>query len=426
MKLIDIIETFISGDWGNESFTDEATVKVHCLRSADIVPIYQFDYENIPYRYVSQRSYELRELHEGDIVIEKSGGTDICSTGRPIYVSKELLEKNTPLMCSNFCGAFRVKEGWSPLYIYYYIKLVHKNGIFFNFEGKTSGIHNLDIESAFKAIEIPEIPYSEQIRIASTIDDLDHKIYLNRLMNATLEKIAQQLYNYWFVQFDFPNAQGKPFKSSGGKMFYNNVVKREIPEGWEVKQLSDIAEVCNGATPSTSDESNYGGDIVWITPKDLSDQKSKFTFRGERTISEKGYSSCSTRLLPKGSILMSSRAPIGLLSIASCEMCTNQGFKSIIPKEEDDNLYLYFYLKTNMKQIEQLGSGTTFKEVSRESMNKYQVLYVNDRTVYAKWVELIKPIFAKQETLIKDSLNITSLRDYLLPLLLNEQVNVKE
>ena len=233
MKLIDIIETFISGDWGYETYTDEECVRVHCLRSADIVPIYQFDFENIPYRYVSQRSYELRELQEGDIVIEKSGGTDNCSTGRPIYVSKELLENNKPLLCSNFCGAFRVKQGWSSRYIYYFIKLVHKSNIFFNFEGKTSGIHNLDIESAFKAIEIPNISYSEQVSIATTIENLESKISLNCKLNAVLENMAKQLYEYWFVQFDFPNSEGKPYKSSGGKMVFNDSLKMSIPEGWD-------------------------------------------------------------------------------------------------------------------------------------------------------------------------------------------------
>lgn len=83
--------------------------------------------------------------------------------------------------------------------------------------------------------------------------------------------MAKQLYDYWFVQFDFPDANGKPYKSSGGKMVWNEKLKREIPVGWEVKNLGSVAEIVNGATPSTADEENYGGDIVWITPKDLSD-----------------------------------------------------------------------------------------------------------------------------------------------------------
>ena len=124
--------------------------------------------------------------------------------------------------------------------------------------------------------------------------------------------MAKQLYDYWFVQFDFPDENGRPYKSSGGEMVWNEKLKRKIPASWENKNIEDIADVYNGATPSTINEQNYGGDIVWITPKDLSDQKQKFVYQGERNISQAGYNSCSTHLLPPNTILMSSRAPICL------------------------------------------------------------------------------------------------------------------
>ena len=142
-------------------------------------------------------------------------------------------------------------------------------------------------------------------------------------INRNLEHVARQLYDYWFVQFDFPNREGKPYKSSGSEMPYDKTIKLHIPYGWQVVKLSSIADVFNGATPSTADDENYGNDYVWVTPKDLSDQKAKFTYRTARNISMKGYNSCSTHLLPQNTILMSSRAPIGLLSIAGCELCTN-------------------------------------------------------------------------------------------------------
>lgn len=110
--------------------------------------------------------------------------------------------------------------------------------------------------------------------------------------------MAKQLYDYWFVQFDFPDENGRPYKSSGGEMVWNEKLKRKIPASWENKNIEDIADVYNGATPSTIKEQNYGGDIVWITPKDLSDQKQKFVYQGERNISQAGYNSCSTHLLP--------------------------------------------------------------------------------------------------------------------------------
>ena len=182
----------------------------------------------------------------------------------------------------------------------------------------------------------------EQHTIGKVLADIDRKIELNKRINDNLEAMAKQLYDYWFVQFDFPNEEGKPYKSCGGAMVYNERLKREVPIGWEVENLIDFAEIKNGATPSTADEANYGGDIVWITPKDLSDQQSKFVYQGERNITEQGFDSCSTSILPTNSVLMSSRAPIGLVSIAKHEVCTNQGFKSFIPKSISDSIYLYY------------------------------------------------------------------------------------
>ncbi len=143
---------------------------------------------------------------------------------------------------------------------------------------------------------------------------------------------------------------------------------------WKKCSLSDLGTIVGGATPSTKNLSNYeGGLIPWITPKDLSNFKGRFIKCGERNITEKGLKSCSTQLMPKHSVLFSSRAPIGYIAIADNELCTNQGFKSIVPNEETDYLFLYYLLKYNKKLIEHMGSGTTFKEVSGETMRNVQV-----------------------------------------------------
>ena len=235
--------------------------------------------------------------------------------------------------------------------------------------------------------------------------------------------MAKQLYDYWFVQFDFPNEEGKPYKSSGGAMKWSDKLKRDIPVSWESKTIDNIADVYNGATPSTIDDLNYGGDIVWITPKDLSNQKQKFVYQGERNISQAGYDSCSTHLLPPNTILMSSRAPIGLLSIAKTELCTNQGFKSFVPKKGSITTYLYYYLQFHLKQIEQLGTGTTFKEVSREDVQKFSILKPCD-TVLKLWEERVSALNDRQLEIQKENEILTKLRDELLPLLMNGQVSV--
>ena len=263
----------------------------------------------------------------------------------------------------------------------------------------------------------------EQRRIGEIFSSLDKKISINRAINQNLEALAKQLYDYWFVQFDFPNEEGKPYKSSGGAMAWNEKLKRDIPASWKTVVVDDVAEVFNGATPSTGDEQNYGGDIVWITPKDLSDQKQKFVYQGERNISQAGYDSCSTHLLPVNTVLMSSRAPIGLLAIAKKELCTNQGFKSFVPKEDRIATYLYYYLQFHIKQIEQLGTGTTFKEVSREDVLKFPILKPKD-TILDLWEKRVSALNDRQLELQKENENLSKQRDELLPLLMNGQVSL--
>ena len=413
----------MSGDWGEETCSNETPCAVTCIRGADIIPISENDFSTLPIRYISQQSYSKKCLQVGDIIIEKSGGSPTQSTGRVSFVSQELLNNAGAVVCSNFCTAFRVKKGWNPLYIYYYLQFIYNLGAFFNFEGKTSGLKNLQLDAAFAAIPIENISESIQNNIVAILQGLEKKITINRQINQNLEAMAKQLYDYWFVQFDFPNEEGKPYKSSGGEMVWNEKLKRDIPASWKTKAIEDIADVYNGATPSTVNEQNYGGDIVWITPKDLSDQKQKFVYQGERNISQAGYNSCSTHLLPPNTILMSSRAPIGLLSIAKTELCTNQGFKSFVPQAENISTYLYYYLNIHIKQIEQLGTGTTFKEVSREDVLKFPILKPSD-AILDLWEERVSALNNKQFEIQKENEYLTKQRDELLPLLMNGQVSV--
>ena len=423
MKIKDIIDQFIAGDWGEETCSNDTPCAVTCVRGADIIPISEYNFSTIPIRYISRQSYSKKCLQVGDIIIEKSGGSPTQSTGRVSFVSQELLDSVGPVVCSNFCTAFRVKKGWNPLYVYYYFQFIYNLGLFFNFEGKTSGLKNLQLDAAFAAIPIDDVRESSQNKIVAVLQGLEKKITINRRINQNLEAMAKQLYDYWFVQFDFPNEDGKPYKSSGGEMVWNEKLKRDIPALWETKVVEDIADVYNGATPSTVNEQNYGGDIVWITPKDLSDQKQKFVYQGERNISQAGYNSCSTHLLPPNTILMSSRAPIGLLSIAKTELCTNQGFKSFVPKAENISTYLYYYLNIHIKQIEQLGTGTTFKEVSREDVLKFPILKPSD-TILDLWEERVSALNNKQFEIQKENEYLTKQRDGLLPLLMNGQISV--
>lgn len=342
------------------------------------------------------------------IIVGRSG-----SVGKVRYYSIPTWPHNTALFVKDF-------KGNDPLYLYYFLKNLHLDE---KFSKSSSVVPSLDRNIVHSLHVQFQEDINEQKNIAKILSAFDIKIALNRQINDNLEAMARQLYDYWFVQFDFSDENGRPYKSSGGKMVWNEKLKQNIPMGWIVEDISKIADVYNGATPSTKEEQNYGGNIVWITPKDLSDQKSKFVYYGERNITQKGYDSCSTHMLPIGTVLMSSRAPIGLLSIAKSELCTNQGFKSFVSKKETLGSYLYYYILLHIKQIEQLGTGTTFKEISRDDVMTYPIL-VPKEELLNKWAEFVFPIDNRQFEIQQENNKLTKQRDELLPLLMNGQATV--
>ena len=167
---------------------------------------------------------------------------------------------------------------------------------------------------------------------------------------------------------------------------------------WIECKISDIGTVVGGATPSTKKSENYDdGKIAWITPKDLSSFSGRYIRHGERNITEMGLKSCSTQLLPKDTVLFSSRAPIGYVAIAANEVCTNQGFKSVIPNENTDPLFLFYLLKYNKDKIGGMGSGTTFKEVSGNTMKNIVVNVPSDKVVQEKIATILGTIDDKIE-----------------------------
>ena len=183
-------------------------------------------------------------------------------------------------------------------------------------------------------INLPSLP--TQQKIANILSSLDDKIEVNRRINEQLEELAGALFKSWFVDFE-PFKDGEFVDSELGM----------IPKGWKVGILSDIGEVVGGATPSKSKSEYYTDNgISWITPKDLSINKDKFISKGEIDITELGYSKCSAKMMPRGSVLFSSRAPIGYIAIAKNELCTNQGFKSVVPQLAG-TAFIYYYLKNN-------------------------------------------------------------------------------
>ncbi|WP_282749542.1 restriction endonuclease subunit S [Hoylesella nanceiensis] len=384
----------------------------YVIKIKDIMPPYIDILHSEKVETVIDKKYEIKY---GDFVMAMTGAT-IGKIGK-LQIDSESKVYINQRVCKFIPEAFCDKE-----YLYYKLNTQEFQRFIYNNVDSKLAQPNIGHPTIYKyELELPLL--SEQRRIGQFLKAIDDKINLNRAINHNLEAMAKQLYDYWFLQFDFPDENGKPYKSSGGKMVWNEKLKREIPEGWELTKVVDIAKVFNGATPSTTREQNYGGDIIWITPKDLSDQKQKFVCRGERNISQIGYDSCSTHLLPVNTILMSSRAPIGLLAIAKTELCTNQGFKNFVLQKENMTNYLYYYLQIHIKQIEQLGTGTTFKEVSREDILKYLILKPNETILYL-WEEKIKALNHRQFKLQEEIQQLIKLRDELLPLLMNGQIEI--
>lgn len=367
MRLADVIDVFIAGDWGNESPSEETPNAVYCVRGADIVPISIGEFGDIPLRYVSDKSFEEKTLRAGDMIVEKSGGSPTQSTGRVSYVSEALITEKGAVVCTNFCVAFRVKTGWNPYFVYQYWNHIYNNNIFFNFEGKTSGLKNLQLDNALKAIEIPDYTLEQQNRIAETLLKIEQKVLLNRAINHNLEAMAKQLYDYWFVQFDFPNEEGKPYKSSGGKMVWNEKLKREIPEGWDISLIKDIATTYSGGTPKSTNIEYYdNGEIAWINSGELN---SPIITKTTNYITKCGLENSSAKLYPSNSILVAMYgATAGKVSLLTFEACSNQAVCGVIPTIENMLYYVYFHISSLYSHFITLSTGSARDNISQDTI----------------------------------------------------------
>ncbi len=245
-------------------------------------------------------------------------------------------------------------------------------------------------------LQLPSI--DEQKKIVGILRSLDDKIELNNKINENLERQAQALYQNLFID----NADSK----------------------WQQGTISDLGTVVGGSTPSKSKPEYYTKNgIAWITPKDLSLNKSKFISHGENDITELGLKNSSATIMPAGTILFSSRAPIGYIAIAAVEVTTNQGFKSVIPNPEIGTAFVYHFLKNNLPIIEGMASGSTFKEVSGNTMKNVPA-FIPDSESLIRFNDFCKPIFAQQQILEKQNQSLTILRNTLLPKLMAGKLDI--
>lgn len=365
----------------------------------------------------NDQQIEKFSLQKGDVVITKDSETrdDI---GMSAYIADDF----SNVVLGYHCALIRPKKDLlNGKYLNAFLNSSTARKYFSNFASGSGQRYTL-IDSSIKDIMIPVIPLEEQEKIGNVFSHIDAKIENNNIIIHSLEEMAHTIYDYWFLQFEFPNSDGKPYKSSGGKMVWNEELERNIPEGWKSGRISDLGNIVGGGTPSTTHSEYYTKQgIAWMTPKDFAGSNNIFVSHGGRDITEDGLRNSSATLMPQGTVLMSSRAPIGYLGIASNELCTNQGFKSIVPTKSYCSEFIFFTLQTIMPYIKQFGTGSTFSEVSAGEFASVKVLLPHTKISNA-FGEKISSIFAMIKNLEEENQRLSSLRDFLLPLLMNGQV----
>ena len=302
-----------------------------------------------------------------------------------------------------------------PYYLYRYLHLLDLSGL-----DTGTGVPSMTFDSYYNIkVILPEI--EEQKRVASVLQNLDYKIALNRQINDNLEAMAKQLYDYWFVQFDFPNEEGKPYKASGGAMVWNEKLKREIPQGLGALKIGDIEKnIITGKTPSCADEDNFGGDIPFVTIDDI--RGNLFVFEAQRTLSTKGADSQEKKYLPIGSLSVSCIGTIGVMGFVAKLAQTNQQINSIVFEHEYNKEFLYFSLRLYFENAK-AKTGNVFANMSKEEFASIIVAYPPKQILQA-FHNKVAPIFDSIKNNIEEINALTKQRNELLPLLMNGQASV--
>jgi type I restriction enzyme S subunit len=271
------------------------------------------------------------------------------------------------------------------------------------------------------SLKIPSI--SEQQKIIDVLSALDAKIELNNRINAELESLAKTIYDYWFVQFDFPNADGKPYKSSGGEMVYVEEGKgdRAIPAGWEVKKLGKVLKTALGGTPSTKEPKYWlNGDIPWLNSGEISNFP---IISSEKCVTQAGIDSSAASLLPKGSVVVSIVRYIRP-SILAIDACANQSVLGIYESDKLLNSFIYPYLVSQVPRLMSLRTGAQQPHINKETIDT-SLIVIPQNDVLLSYYKIAHPLFKEIMNIAFQNQQLTQLRDWLLPMLMNGQVSIK-
>jgi type I restriction enzyme S subunit len=374
---------------------------VGTLRTTDISADGHIDYHTMPLARLDLSQFAQHILRSGDLVITRSGRVGTAA----IFENFVL-----PVLPGAFLIRFRLKSDVAdPKFFRYYFNSAGGQQLI---QSVATGSvqQNINVTSLHRLI-VPVPPLSEQRRIAEILGSLEDKIELNRRMNETLDVIARAIFKSWFVDFDniaeFQESDIGP-----------------IPLGWRVLRAGDAVRVCGGSTPPTGQSDFWGGDIAFATPKDLAPLSSTVLLKTARTITEEGAETISSGVLPPGTLLLSSRAPIGYLAISTIPIAVNQGFVAMICDGPVGTQYMLHWCQQNMELIVGAANGTTFLEISKGSFKQLRVI-VPDATKASEYEAIASSLHERTVTNETESATLASLRDTLLPKLLSGEIPVR-
>jgi type I restriction enzyme S subunit len=282
-------------------------------------------------------------------------------------------------------------------------------------------------------ILVPELSPDEQLQIGRTIAALDDKVELNRWMNETLEATARVIFKSWFVDFDpvRVKAEGRqPFgmDAETTALFpdsFQDSALGKIPKSWDVRSIGDVVTIVGGSTPRTDQPGFWDGKVNFATPKDMSPLRTPILLETERRITESGVQQISSGLLPKGTVLLSSRAPIGYLAIAEVPVTVNQGIIAMICDKELPNLYVLQWTKENLDTIIANANGTTFLEISKSNFRPIKAL-VPPAPVLSQFLRIVEPLYRRMLNNVIETNTLAAIRDALLPKLISGEIRVKD
>lgn len=261
-----------------------------------------------------------------------------------------------------------------------------------------------------ESLLIPCPPLEDQKKIGSILSSYDDLISINQRRIELLEEAARRLYREWFVHLRFPGHESVPIKDG-------------IPEGWHSCTLNDVCDSIGGGTPSTKHQEYWNGEITWVTPTDLTRNDCLILTRSEKTITAEGLKNSSTKILPPDTILMTSRASIGFFGLIDEEVCTNQGFISVIPHHDESRMFLLFHLMDRVEELRGVATGATFKELSKKTFRSLPIVFP-DSMILSTFNNITYPMMKQVRVIKKQNEFLSQARDLLLPRLMSGKLDV--